>query len=292
MNQNSSFDISWDRFCLPFSERVLIMGVLNVTPDSFFDGGMYVDTDEACRRAFAMAEQGADIIDIGGESTRPGAGEVDPDIQIERTVPVIKRIATELDIPVSIDTRDSNVAMAALENGASFVNDVSGLRHDKSMAKVVAKAGVPVAVMHMRGTPETMQRDVSYKDLMKEIQDQLRESIRHGREAGINGDRIIIDPGIGFGKTGEHNLQIIKYLHELKSLGRPILVGVSRKSFVGHVLAGVEPKSGSVPTEERLFGTASATALAIANGASMIRVHDVREMSDVAKVAYAIRDSV
>ena len=140
MNQNSSFDISWDRFCLPFSERVLIMGVLNVTPDSFFDGGMYVDTDEACRRAFAMAEQGADIIDIGGESTRPGAGEVDPDIQIERTVPVIKRIATELDIPVSIDTRDSYVAVAALENGASFVNDVSGLRHDKRMAKVVAKA--------------------------------------------------------------------------------------------------------------------------------------------------------
>lgn len=272
--------IARQSFSLDFSKRTHIMGILNVTPDSFSDGGRYFDKSIAIRRAHEMVEEGADIIDIGGESTRPGSEPVTLEEEISRTIPVIEVLAKNIKIPISIDTYKAEVAKMALDAGASIVNDISGLRFDPEMPKVVSQYKVPVVIMHIKGMPKNMQVNPQYEALIPEIMDYLRESIRLAMKSGIAEDKIIIDPGIGFGKTFEHNLEIIKNLHEFTLLEKPLLVGVSRKAFIGKIL-------GDAPASERLEGTAAAVAISISNGANIIRVHDVKEMKKVALVADA-----
>lgn len=273
-------DLVWDRYALPLSARTCVMGVLNVTPDSFSDAGRYADFDTAVARGLAMAEEGADIIDVGGESTRPGADPVPESDEMDRVVPVIKELAAKLDIPISIDTHKSGVARAALDAGASIINDISGMTFDSAMAPLAAKAGVPVALMHIKGKPKDMQADPAYDSLMSEISGYFRDKARAVISAGVAPDKIIVDPGIGFGKTVEHNLEIIRRVAELKSLGYPILIGPSRKSFIGKIL-GLE-------ADQRLEGTAAAIAACVAGGASLVRVHDVKEMVRVVRVADAV----
>ncbi len=258
------------------------MGVVNVTPDSFSDGGLYFQKDSAIKHALKLIDDGADIIDIGGESTRPGSFPIDAEEEIRRTIPVIEELAKKTKIPLSIDTYKAEVAKRALDAGASIVNDISALRFDPEMASVVAEYGVPVILMHIKGTPRNMQVNPFYNALIPEIISYFEESILLCKEAGISGDKIIIDPGIGFGKTVEHNLEIIANLKEFLSLGKPIAIGVSRKSFIGKLL-------GDAPPSERLEGTASAVAIAVFNGANIIRVHDVLEMSKVVKIADALK---
>ena len=274
--------LSWGNYSLDFSRKTYIMGILNVTPDSFSDNGLYFDKTRAIKRALQMAEEGADIIDIGGESTRPGSEPLAIEEELRRTIPVIEALLKETNIPLSIDTYKSGVAKKALDAGASMVNDISGLRFDPGMAKVVAEYKVPLVVMHMKGTPKDMQTNPVYEALMPEIMDSLRESIRFAIESGVPEDKIIIDPGIGFGKTYEHNLEIINSLQSLSLMEKPVLMGPSRKAFIGKVL-------GDVPPQERLEGTAAAVSISIMNGANIIRVHDVKEMAKVAKVADAIK---
>lgn len=274
--------LTWSNFSLDFSKKTYIMGVLNVTPDSFSDGGLYLDKSLAVRRAHEMIEDGADIIDIGGESTRPGSEPVSLEEEIARTIPVIEALAKDIKVPISIDTYKAEVAKRALDAGASMVNDISGLRFDPDMPEVVSEYKVPVVIMHIKGTPKNMQVDPSYEALIPEIMDYLRISIRLAIKSGIDEDKIVIDPGIGFGKTFDHNLDIIKNLHKFTLLEKPILAGPSRKAFIGKIL-------GDAPASERLEGTAAAVAISIFNGANILRVHDVKEMVKVAKVADAIR---
>lgn len=274
--------LTWANYSLDFSRRTYIMGILNVTPDSFSDSGLYFDRSEAIKRALRMAEEGADIIDIGGESTRPGSEPLAIEEELKRTVPVIEALSKELAIPLSIDTYKSEVARMALDAGASMVNDISGLRFDPEMANIVSEYKVPVVIMHIKGTPKDMQKNPAYEALMPEIIDSLREGIGLALESGISEDKLVIDPGIGFGKTSEHNLEIIHSLLNLTLLEKPVLVGPSRKAFIGRVL-------GDVPPTARLEGTAAAVAISIMNGANIIRVHDVKEMVEVARVADAIK---
>ncbi|MDO8682167.1 MAG: dihydropteroate synthase [Armatimonadota bacterium] len=262
------------------SRRTLIMGILNVTPDSFSDGGRYLDRDAAMAHAFKMVEDGADIIDIGGESTRPGSEAVSENEEAERVVPVIERLRKESDVVISVDTCKAEVARAAIEAGADLVNDISAMAFDPNMRAVVAEAQVPVILMHIKGTPRDMQVNPQYDDVMSEIAAYLREHIDLAIEAGVDKRLIIIDPGFGFGKTVEHNLLILRRLKELKSLGHPILMGTSRKSTIGKVL-------GDLPVEERLEGTAATVAISIMNGANIVRVHDVKEMARVARMTDA-----
>jgi dihydropteroate synthase len=261
-------------------ERTLIMGILNVTPDSFSDGGKFLAFDSAVGHALRMAEDGADIIDVGGLSTRPGSEPMSEEEEAQRAIPVIEAISNHTDVPVSIDTYRAGVARRALEAGASMINDVSGLGFDPEMADVAAQAGVPVVVMHIKGTPRDMQQNPVYEALIPEIVDYLRGRIRLAAEAGI--EQVIIDPGIGFGKTFDHNLEIIHNLHEFTLMGKPVLVGPSRKAFLGKIL-------GDVPSAERVEGTAAAVSACILNGANIVRVHDVKEMVKVARVADAIK---
>jgi dihydropteroate synthase len=258
------------------------MGILNVTPDSFSDGGKYFDNDKAVEQALRMQDEGADIIDIGGESTRPGAKKITVKEEIKRVVPVIGALADKIGIPISIDTYKSAVAEAAILSGASIINDISGLRFDPEMPHVAARHNVPVVIMHIKGTPKNMQKNPSYKALIPEIMDYLREGIEIARNAGVAGDKIIIDPGIGFGKTAAHNLEVIKRLNEFAGFEKPILLGPSRKSFIGRIL-------GDLPVMKRLEGTAAAVAIGIFNGANIIRVHDIKEMVHVARIADRIR---
>lgn len=258
------------------------MGILNVTPDSFSDGGLYFDASAAVKRALQMVEDGADIIDIGGESTRPGAEPLPVEEELKRTIPVIEALAGEIPVPISIDTYKAAVAKRALDAGAAMVNDISGLRSDPEMPSVVSQYEVPVVVMHIRGKPKDMQQNPVYASLIPEILAYLEESIAIAAEAGISQDKIIIDPGIGFGKTFVHNLEIIHNLPMLSALRKPVLIGPSRKAFIGNIL-------GDAPPGERLGGTAAAVAIAIFNGANIIRVHDVKEMVKVAKVADAVK---
>jgi dihydropteroate synthase len=229
-----------------------------------------------------MIEDGADIIDIGGESTRPGSEPITIEEELRRTIPVIEALTKAIKVPISIDTYKSEVAMAALDAGASMVNDISGLRFDPRMAEVVLKYKVPVVIMHIKGTPKDMQQNPVYEALIPEMMDYLRGSISIAIRSGISEDKIIIDPGIGFGKTSEHNLEIINKLWEFTSLEKPILIGPSRKAFIGKIL-------GDAPVTQRLEGTAAAVAISIMNGANMIRVHDVKEMAGVAKVVDAVK---
>ena len=274
--------LSWNGFNLNFTDKTQIMGVLNITPDSFSDGGSFFDSQSAVRHAHYLIENGADILDIGGESTRPGAAAVPLEEELRRTIPVIQAVSRSAHIPISIDTYKAEVARRAIDAGAAIVNDISGLRFDPEMPEVVAEYGVPAIVMHIKGTPKNMQEHPVYEALIPEIMDYLRYSIMLAADAGIPEDRIIIDPGIGFGKTFDHNLAIIKNLKEFTLLGRPVAIGVSRKAFIGKLLGGAPP-------EARMEGTAAAVAVSILNGANIVRIHDVREMAKVVKVADAIK---
>ncbi len=262
-----------------FGERTYLMAILNVTPDSFSDGGRYYDTTKAVDRGLAMVDEGADFIDVGGESTRPGAESVSIEEELRRVIPVIKQLVQETTIPVSIDTYKSEVAEQAFDAGATVVNDISGLHFDAHLADTIAKYHASVVLMHIKGSPQTMQEHPQYTDVMEEICSYLQESIHHAERKGI--DQIIIDPGIGFGKNLSHNLEIFRRLGELQRFGYPVLVGPSRKSFIGMIL--------DVPIDERLEGTAAAAAAAIMNGANIVRVHDVKEMKRVFKVIDAIK---
>lgn len=274
--------LAWLNFVLDFSKKTSVMGILNVTPDSFSDGGTYLNTDKAVERGLRMPEEGADIIDIGGESTRPGSEPVSAEEEIRRAVPVIQALAKKVRIPISIDTYKAEVAKAALDAGASMVNDISGLRLDPDMPKVVAEYDVPVVIMHIKGNPKNMQENPGYAALVPEIIDYLRISIRLALKFGIREDMIIIDPGIGFGKTLEHNLEILNNLDLFTQLQKPLLIGVSRKAFIGNILGGA-------PVTERTCGTAAAVATAVIKGANIVRVHDVKAMAQVARIADAIK---
>lgn len=268
------------RRSLDLSRRPCIMGILNVTPDSFSDGNSFFSREKAVDRALEMEAEGADIIDIGGESTRPNAAPVDEQEELRRVIPVIEGLAGRLKIPISIDTYKASVAGAALAAGAEIVNDISGLSFDSRMAEVVAVAGSGLVVMHTRGNPLEMQANTAYGDIIAEITASLRGSLALAASAGIAADRIAVDPGIGFGKSVSGNLEIVRRLAEFAELGRPVLVGPSRKSFIGKVL-GRE-------SDDRLYGTAAVVAVALVNGASIFRVHDVKEMRDVADMARAL----
>ncbi len=266
---------------LDLGNRTHIMGVLNVTPDSFSDGGQFDDRDRAVAHAWRMASQGADIIDIGGESTRPGAKPLTEEEELRRVVPVIERLSNELPVPISIDTYKAAVAAQALQSGASLVNDISGLRFSPDMAKVIADHGAAVVLMHIKGTPLDMQKDPVYEDVVGEITEYLAGSIDIALRAGIPRARILVDPGIGFGKTLDHNLIILRRLDEFRVLGCPLVLGTSRKRFIGTVLGIPEPK-------DRVEGTAATIAIGIAHGAHVVRVHDVEEMARVARMTDAI----
>ncbi len=276
--------LSFNSFHFDFLKKTYIMGILNVTPDSFFDGGKYSNTEKAIAQGLKLIEQGADILDIGGESTRPGALPVKVEEELKRVIPVIEEILKRARIPISIDTYKAKVAEEAINAGASIINDISGLKFDPEMPRVAAKYKTPVVIMHIKGTPQDMQKNPYYNALIPEIIEYLRASIITAKEAGIEEDKIILDPGIGFGKLPEHNLQIIKNLKEFALLGKPILIGVSRKSFIGKILNDASP-------EERLEGTAAAVAVSIINGANIVRVHDVDYISKIVKVVDAIKFS-
>ena len=262
-------------------DRPIIMGILNVTPDSFSDGGQFVDPDDAIRHAQRMIQEGADIIDIGGESTRPGAEPLSEDEELARIIPVIRRLTGEMPVPVSVDTYKSTVADKALEAGASIVNDISGLRFSPDMAKVVADRGAAVVIMHIKGRPRDMQQNPVYADVVADVASYLKEGIEIALKAGVGREQMLIDPGIGFGKTLEHNITLLERLGELRAIGRPILLGTSRKKFIGTVLDAAGP-------EHRIEGTAATVALGIERGARIMRVHDVEYMVRVAKMTDAI----
>jgi dihydropteroate synthase len=275
------YSIRCQKRILPLGKRTLLMGVLNVTPDSFSDGGLFFDKEKAISHALRMVEGGADIIDIGGESTRPGSKPLEIEEELRRVIPVIESLAKEVDVPLSIDTYKSTVAQRAIEAGAEIINDISGLHFDPSLAKVAAKNDTPLILMHIRGTPETMQKDVHYDSLFSEILQYLKESIQRAESTGLDPRQIIIDPGIGFGKTAEDNLLIIKNLYEFRILGKPILLGTSRKSFIGKIL--------NTEVGDRLEGTLSSIAISVLNGAHIIRSHDVLQAKKAIAVADAIR---
>lgn len=267
---------------LRFGGRTLVMGILNVTPDSFSDGGDYASADAAVYRGLQMQGEGADVIDVGGESTRPGSDPVSPDEQIQRVVPVIERLRRGgLTVPISIDTRGAAVADAALEAGADFVNDVSALRDDPALSSLIARRGAAVALMHRRGPSKAMQDDPRYDDVVADILAFLAERIDAAVRSDIDRERILIDPGIGFGKTTAHNLEILRRLAELHALGRPIVAGPSRKQFLGEILGEPDPR-------RRRFGTAAAIAACCHARAGMVRVHDVHEMRQVVDLCHAI----
>jgi dihydropteroate synthase len=244
------------------------MGILNVTPDSFSDGGRSLNPDVALRYAEQMVRDGAQVIDVGGESTRPGAVPVSEDEELCRVIPVIRRLAKRLRVAVSIDTSKAEVARRAIEEGAVMVNDVSALRHDQAMARVVSRAKVPVILMHRRGSPATMQRAPRYHDVVQDVKAWLQEAGRRAQAAGIARERILLDPGLGFGKTVWHNLELLHRLDALSDLGYPVVLGPSRKSFIGHAL--------QLPVEERVEGTLACVAHGLLHGVAMVRVHDVR----------------
>ena len=277
----SSFPFKFGTTSYDLGSRTHLMGVLNVTPDSFSDGGKYFDFHAAIARAHEMASQGADLIDVGGESTRPGSEPLPADEEIRRVVPIIKTLVREIHVPLSIDTYKAVVADAALGAGAVIVNDISGLTFDPAMVDVVVRNGASVVIMHIKGTPKNMQENPQYDDVFSEIFGFLQAQCKKAKDSGIA--QIIVDPGIGFGKKLEHNLQLIKRLGEFSQLAYPIMVGPSRKSFLGMLL--------NLPVNERIEGTAAAVTGCILNGAHLLRVHDVKEMKRVAVVADAIKTS-
>lgn len=261
-------------------DRPLLMGIVNVTPDSFFDGGRFCDPHRAVAHALRLVEEGADLLDIGAESTRPGALPVDEQEERRRLVPVVAAVAKAVSVPISVDTSKAEVARAAIDAGAIMVNDVTALRGDSAMVDVVAQAGAGLVLMHMQGTPDTMQHAPRYDDVVGEVAQFLAERIRFAIDHGVAKDRIVVDPGIGFGKTLGHNLDLLANLRVFTELGYPLLVGPSRKGFIGQLT--------DQSVEARGWGTAGVVALAVEQGANILRVHDVGPMKDVAKVAVAI----
>jgi dihydropteroate synthase len=266
-----------------FENKSYVMGILNITPDSFSDGGKNSCIDEAVKNAKMMVEHGAHIIDIGGESSRPGAEYVPVDNELERVLPVLERLVKEIDVPISIDTYKAEVARECLKLGAHIINDISGLKADSDMAKVISDAGAYCILMHMQGTPKTMQSNPKYDDLIDDLIYELKKSIVIAKNAGVESEKIILDPGIGFGKTFDHNLEILNRMDEFKSLGKPILIGASRKKFIGDIL--------SSEVGDRLEGSLAVATISAYKGAAILRVHDVRETSKVLKVADAIKNS-
>jgi dihydropteroate synthase len=266
---------------LVLGERTLVMGVLNVTPDSFSDGGRYFDPDAAAERATAMEREGADLIDIGGESTRPGSEGISVEEEIRRVLPVLERLRGKLKIPISIDTQKATVAEAALHAGAEIINDVSALRRDPAIADVARRHRLPLVLMHMRGRPRTMQKLPFARNVVADVRKGLREAVARARKAGVGRSHLILDPGIGFGKSYAQNCELLARLPELARLGCPILVGTSRKSFIGKLL-------GDAPEDKRIWGTAAAVTASILGGAHIVRVHDVAEMVQVTRIAEAI----
>jgi dihydropteroate synthase len=264
---------------LELGSRTLIMGILNVTPDSFSDGGHFLEASVAVNRAWQIAEEGADLLDIGGESSRPGSAGVGADEEMSRVLPVLERLSGKYPLPISIDTSKAAVARAALERGAALVNDITGLRDDSAVAAEAASFGAALILMHMRGTPATMQTLPPSPDILREIELWAEEAVARARSSGVSSNAIILDPGIGFGKTVDQNLEILRSLNRLAAAGFPILVGTSRKSFIGTLLNNAEA--------DRIWGTGATVALSIASGAHIVRVHDVAAMRDVARVADA-----
>ena len=262
-------------------ERTVVMGVLNVTPDSFSDGGKFFRVADAVKAALAMEQAGADILDIGAESTRPGSAGISGEEELERLLPVLQGLRGRLKIPISIDTQKARVAEMAIGAGAEMLNDISGLKHDPKIAEVAAQFGVPLILMHMRGTPRTMQQQPWARDVVKDVSRGLRESAAIARRAGVRASQIILDPGIGFGKSFAQNYELLAKLPALAKLGYPLLVGSSRKGFIGAILAR---NSKPLPAEQRIWGTAATVAASILQGAHIVRVHDVEEMAQVARV--------
>ncbi|HXQ71515.1 MAG TPA: dihydropteroate synthase [Pyrinomonadaceae bacterium] len=274
---------------MPIGERTLIMGILNVTPDSFSDGGQFLSADQALVRAEEMIAEGADIIDIGGESTRPGGEPVSVEEEIGRVVPVIEALSTRVSTPISVDTTKSEVARAALDAGAAIVNDISALRFDFYVADAVARAGAGLVLMHSRGTPATMHRMPPVADIMNEVVSSLRASIHMAERRGVARESIVIDPGIGFGKTQEQNLELIARLDELIAAfpDYPLLIGTSRKSFIGRILA--DDSGTPAPPAERLHGTMATITAAVLKGAHIIRVHDVKAAAETIRISESLK---
>ncbi|MBU0605256.1 MAG: dihydropteroate synthase [Candidatus Omnitrophica bacterium] len=269
---------------LDLTRRACVMGILNVTPDSFSDGGRFFDSKKAVRHSLAMVNDGADIIDVGGESTRPGSRGISAGEELRRVIPVIKALAKRSRVPISIDTMKSEVADEAIRAGATIVNDVSGLKYDNKMASVAAKHDVSLIIMHMRGTPRNMQLSPRYRDTVRDIISDLRLAISKAVKAGVDSRKIVIDPGIGFGKTLRHNLEILNRLEEFKELKAPICIGTSRKSFIGRVL-GVEDPG------ERIIGTVATCVIALMKGARLIRVHEVKEALQAVRMTESVLKS-
>ena len=263
------------------SSSPLLMGILNITPDSFYDGGRYIDSEKAVEHALKMVEEGADFIDIGGESSRPGAEPVSEEEEISRVIPVVEALAQKIPVPVSVDTYKANVALRAAGAGAGIINDVSALRFDPGMADVIKETGCSVILMHMLGKPQTMQEAPCYENVVEDILAFLKERVTFAAGQGIPEDKIIVDPGIGFGKTLEHNLLILKDIARFHETGCPVMIGASRKSMIMGITGA--------PVEERLWGTAAVTAFGVFNGIEIHRVHDVKAMRQVCDVAAAIQ---
>lgn len=272
-----SLSVQAGDYLLQFNRRTLVMGILNVTPDSFSDGGKYINRDDAISHGIKLAAEGSDIIDIGGESTRPGAEPLSLEDELNRVIPVIKKLAKEVQIPISIDTYKSEVAREALDAGASIINDISGLKSDDKMAGIAAEYDVPVVVMHIKGTPRDMQINPHYENMMSEVRNSLAESVNIALNAGVDKNKIIVDPGIGFGKDLMDNFSLIKNLDYFKSLGHFILIGPSRKSFLWKTL--------DVSPDETIEATAAAVTACIMAGADIVRIHDVKEVMNAVKVA-------
>jgi dihydropteroate synthase len=268
--------------CLQPGRRALVMGILNITPDSFSDGGRYLDPGRAVERGLEMVEAGADLVDVGGESTRPGAQRISREGGRERVVPVIRALARQSDVAVSVDTSRAAVAEQALEAGARVINDISALRFDPEMPGLASRSGAGLVLMHMQGTPQSMQQAPSYADVVEEVLAFLKDALARAVHAGISAEQVVLDPGIGFGKCLEHNLSLLRHINRLCSLGRPVLVGASRKSFVGEITGR--------PVDRRLAGSLAAAAAAVGSGAQVVRVHDVAETVDTLRVLQAIRD--
>ena len=279
-NKMKTSHLTWPSGQLDFSAGCLIMGILNVTPDSFSDGGLFLDRDKAVARGLALAEQGAAVIDVGAESSRPGSVSVSVEEQIGRALPVIETLAQRTEVPISIDTSDARVARAALEAGATLVNDITAMS-DESMPALVAEAEVPVVLMHMQGSPSTMQAHPSYGNVVDEVLRYLLDRAGQAQDRGIRPERIILDPGIGFGKTHQHNIALLQHIDKFVQSGYRCLVGTSRKSLIGQLTGKAQP-------DQRLLGTAATVAHCAAQGVSIVRVHDVDDMLDVIKVIQAI----
>lgn len=287
--KNSIYKLSWGNQSLKLGEHTCVMGIVNVTPDSFSDGGMFFNHDDAIAHGMKLVEDGADILDIGGESTRPFSEPVSEAEEIRRVEPVIKNLAERVDVPISIDTTKAEVAKRAFEAGASILNDTSALRNDLNLAGIAAEYGVPVILMHMLGNPKTMQVSPEYTDVVTEIRAFLENALERAEKKGISRSKIVIDPGIGFGKTIEHNLMLITHLNELKTLDVPILVGPSRKSFIRKILEGNTGKRIKPDLPALEFGTVTAVTAAVFHGAHIVRVHDVAGACAAVKIADAIK---